>query len=127
MLLTIEELKAKQIKILEENVELVEKLAGGVFDEINETIETLFVINNEDSFTYYIGKNDFKVYGSEIVFEAFALRVIKALRDNGFIIELSKVLDIYNANSGYNIIVKNPLYISAELVFKNDSSFKKDS
>ena len=41
MLLTIEELKAKQIKILEENVELVEKLAEGIFDEINETIETM--------------------------------------------------------------------------------------
>lgn len=121
MLLTIEELKTKQIKILEENVELVEKLSGGIFDEINEIIETMFVINNEESFTYYIGKNDFKVCGSEIVFEAFALRVIKTLKNNGFVIELSKVLDICNTNLGYNIIVKNPLYISAEHVFKNNS------
>lgn len=127
MLLTIEELKAKQIKILEENVELVEKLAQEIFDEINEIIETMFVINNEESFTYYISKNNFKVCGSEIVFEAFVLRVIKTLKDNGFIIELSKLFDICNTNIGYNIIVKNPVFVSAESLFKKDSLNKTDS
>lgn len=127
MLLTIEELKAKQIKILEENVELVEKLAQEIFNEINEIIETMFVVNNEDSFTYYINKNNFKVCGSEIVFEAFVLRIIKALKDNGFIIELSKVFDISNTNLGYNITVKNPVFVSAESIFKKDSLNKTDS
>ncbi len=115
MLLTIEELKARQIKILEENVEFVETLLQKTINTINETINRAFVIENKDSFVYYICTNDFKVCGSEIVFEAFALRVANILKDSGYNITLT------NSYSGYDLLIKNPLYMAAELVVKNNS------